>query len=249
MTVKRLMEVCVDSVESALAAQAGGADRIELCQTLGEGGLTPSAGLFAAVREKLKIPIAVMIRPRAADFCYSPAEFEIMRRDVQFAKGAGANMLVFGVLDANGDVDRDRTAELVSLARPLPVTFHRAFDMTRDPTAALETLIQLGIERVLTSGQERSVMEGLGKIVALQQQARGRIIIMPGGGIKESNLPEIFAATDVREFHVSASVTQESAMIFRNPRVTMGRLATPAEYSWTRASEARVRAFRELAGC
>jgi len=248
MTTNTIIEVCVDSVQSALAAQNGGADRIELCQALGEGGLTPSAGLLAVVRERLHLPIAVMIRPRGADFCCSDTEFEVMQRELQFARQAGANMLVFGLLSPDGSIDVARMRELIALARPLPVTFHRAFDMVRDAEAALEDLIGLGVERVLTSGLERTVVEGLDVIVALMKQARGRITVMPGGGINERNLPRILAATAVKEFHVSASATQESAMTFRNPRVAMGRTFGPAEYSFTHASEARVRIFRDLAG-
>jgi copper homeostasis protein len=248
MMTRTFIEVCVDSVESALAAAAGGADRLELCQNLCEGGLTPSAGLLALVRERLKLPIAVMIRPRGADFSYSGSEFEVMRRDLQFAKQAGADMLVLGLLSTDGSVDVARTRELIELARPLPVTFHRAFDMVCDAEAALEDLIGLGVERVLTSGLERTVIEGLDLIVALIKQARGRITVVPGGGINERNLPRILAATGAREFPVSASATQESAMTFRNHRVTMGRTFGPAEYSFTHASEARVRTFRDLAG-
>jgi len=242
-----LMEVCVDSVESALAAQAGGADRLELCQDLCEGGLTPSAGLLATVRAGVKLPLAVMIRPRGADFCYTEAEFEVMRRDLQFAKETGADMLVLGLLTPDGEVDLARTRELVALARPLPVTFHRAFDKARDAGRALEDLIGLGVERVLTSGQERTVIDGLDTIVALVKQGRGRITIVPGGGITERNLPKILAATRAKEFHVSASTTHESAMTFRNPRVAMGRTFGPAEYTFTRARESRVREFRALA--
>ena len=247
MSTKTILEVCVDSVESALTAATGGADRIELCQDLCEGGLTPSAGLLAVVRERVKIPIAVMIRPRGADFCYSAAEFEVMRRDLQSAKQAGADMIVLGLLAPNGFIDVARTRELLALARPLPVTFHRAFDMVRDAAAALEELIELGVERVLTSGLERTVIEGLDNIVALMKQARERTIVVPGGGITERNLPKILAVTGAREFHVSASAPQESTMTFRNPRVAMGRTFGPAEYSFPRASAERVQAFRALA--
>jgi len=244
---KPILEVCVDSIESALAAAAGGADRIELCQSLGEGGLTPSAGLLKAVRQRVKIPLAVMIRPRGADFCYSEAEFEIMQHDLLFAKQSGADFIVLGLLTPDGAVDKLRTGELMTLAQPLPVTFHRAFDMVQDVEKALEDLIQLGVARVLTSGLERTVMEGLDLISALVRQAGSRISIVPGGGITEQNLVKILSATGVREFHVSASAIQESAMTFRNIRVTMGRTSGPAEYSFTRTSESRVRAFRDLA--
>lgn len=243
-----LIEVCVDSVESARAAEAGGADRIELCQALGEGGLTPSAGLLVVVRERVELPIAVMIRPRRGDFCYSEAEFDVMRRDLLDAKQNGADFIVTGILTAEGSVDIVRMRELVALARPLPVTFHRAFDMVCDVERALEDLIDLGVERVLTSGRERTVVDGLETVVRLRQQARGRIVIVPGGGIDEENIIRILAASGATEFHVSASEIQESPMTFRNSQVVMGRTQSLSEYSVSRTSEARVRKFRELAG-
>lgn len=240
-------EVCVDSVESAEAAQFGGASRIELCSALGEGGLTPSLGLMEVVRARVTVPIAAMIRPRAGDFCYSAAEFEVMRRDLIALKERGANMMVFGLLEPDGSIDQARTRELIALARPLPVTFHRAFDMTRDPRAALETLIELGCERVLTSGQEKSVLEGLDLLVDLVRQAGGRIGVVPGGGITERNLPRILRECRVREFHVSASATRDSAMIFRNTRIPMGRTLAASEFALSTADETRVRRFREMA--
>jgi len=242
-----LIEVCVDSVESAEAAQAGGADRIELCSALGEGGLTPSLGLMEVVRARLKIPIAVMIRPRAGDFCPTPAEFEVMRRDLMALKERGADLFVFGLLQPDGAVDVARTRELIELARPLLVTFHRAFDMTRDPRAALEKLIELGCERVLTSGQEKSVLEGLELLTELVEQAGERIRVVPGGGITERNLPRILRDCAAKEFHVSASATRDSRMEFRNPRIPMGRTLAASEYTVSVADEARVRRFRDLA--
>ncbi|HAB15599.1 MAG TPA: copper homeostasis protein CutC [Verrucomicrobiota bacterium] len=246
--VQLQFEVCVDSVESALAAESGGADRLELCSALGEGGLTPSLGLMEVVRARVKIPLAVMLRPRAGDFCYSPDEFEVMRRDLRALKERGANMFVFGLLNSDGHVDATHTRELIELARPLPVTFHRAFDLTRDPVAALETLIQLGCERMLTSGQEKSVLEGLELISELVRRAGERIIVVPGGGITERNLPRILRECAAREFHVSASGTRESRMEFRNTRVPMGRTLAPSEYALSVADAARVRRFRDLAG-
>ena len=248
MITRRLVEVCIDSVESAVAAAAGGADRLEVCSALGEGGLTPTAGLMDVVRARVQIPLAVMIRPRAGDFCYSDDEFEVMRRDLVRLKEQGADMVVFGLLTPDGAVDVARTRDLMALARPLPVTFHRAFDMTRDPRAALETLIELGCERVLTSGQEKSVLEGLELIAELVRQAGSRIRVVPGGGITERNLPRILRECNAREFHVSASATRDSAMEFRNTRVPMGRTLAASEYAHSVADAGRVRRFRELAG-
>lgn len=248
MITRRLVEVCIDSVESAVAAAAGGADRLEVCSALGEGGLTPSAGLMEVVRTRVQIPLAVMIRPRAGDFCCSDDEFEVMRRDLVRLKEQGADMVVFGLLTPDGAVDAARTRELMALARPLPVTFHRAFDMTRDPRTALETLIELGCERVLTSGQEKSVLEGLELITELVRQAGSRILVVPGGGITERNLPRILRECNAREFHVSASATRDSAMEFRNTRVPMGRTLAASEYAHSVADAGRVRRFRELAG-
>ncbi|MFN0068967.1 MAG: copper homeostasis protein CutC [Limisphaerales bacterium] len=242
------IEVCVDSVAGALAAEQGGANRIELCSALGEGGLTPSAGLTERVRGRVRLTLAVMIRPRAGDFLYSDDEFEVMRRDLVLAKQLGADMIVLGLLTTGGDVDVPRTRELVALARPLPITFHRAFDMARDPHAALDDLISLGIERVLTSGLERSVLEGLDLIAELVRRAAGRILVVPGGGVTERNVAKILAATGAAEFHVSASVPLASGMTFRNGRVAMGRQYGPSEYAGTVADAGRVAAFRALAG-
>ena len=246
-TPRRLIEVCIDSVESALAAAAGGADRLEVCSALGEGGLTPTAGLLAVIRERVRLPLAVMIRPRVGDFCYSPEEFEVMRRDLCHAKTLGADLIVLGLLTPEGTLDADRTRELMALARPLPVTFHRAFDMARDPMEAMEALIGLGCERVLTSGQEKSVLEGLDLLVALMRRAAGRIVIMPGGGITERNLPRILRECDFRELHLSASATRESRMEFRNQRISMGRTLAASEFTMAAADSGRVRRFRELA--
>jgi copper homeostasis protein len=224
-------EVCVDSIESAMAAERGGADRVELCSDLIEGGLTPSYGVLKVARERLRIGVMMMIRPRGGDFCYSEAEFAAMLHDVRLAKETGANGVVFGVLTPDGDVDVERTRRLAEEARPLPVTFHRAFDMTRDPFAALETLVGLGIDRVLTSGQEPSVLEGLDLIAQLVERARGRIIVMPGGGITDRNVARIRATVPVSEMHFAGGEPVESRMRFRNPRVFMGGMLRPPEYT------------------
>ena len=226
-----VLEVCVDSVESAIAAQEGGADRVELCDNLVEGGTTPSAGMIELTRKHISIALHVIIRPRGGDFCYSDIEFEIMKRDIEIAKQLGANGVVIGILNADGSVDTARTRTLIERARPLSVTFHRAFDMTRDPYQALEHLITLGVDRVLTSGQESSVLEGLDLISDLVQKAGDRIIIMPGGGITEWNIQKVVAQSRVREAAVVGTVNVESQMRYRNPRVFMGGEFRPPEYS------------------
>lgn len=224
-------EVCVDSVESAVAAEQGGADRIELCSDLLEGGLTPSCGMLRTVREAVRLSVMAMIRPRGGDFCYSDAEFRVMQQDLQTARENGADGLVFGLLEPEGTIDRRRTEALVALARPLPVTFHRAFDVTRDPFEALEALVALGIDRLLTSGQEATVWEGVDLIAELVRRADGRIMIMPGGGITDRTIGKIITATGVTEVHFGCGVAVEGPMAYRNPRVFMGGTLRPPEYT------------------
>jgi|SRR5450756_2193343 copper homeostasis protein len=226
-----IFEVCVDSAEAAIAAQEGGAHRVELCSDLLEGGLTPSHGTLRVARTRLRIGIMAMVRPRGGDFCYSDTEFAVMREDLQAAKDLGANGLVFGLLNPDGTIDRERTAELIALARPLPVTFHRAFDVTPDPFDALDTLIGLGVDRVLTSGQEPGVLEGLDLIVELVKRAAGRLIVMPGGGITERTMGRIAAACGASELHFASLEPQEGRMTYRNPRIFMGGTLRPPEYA------------------
>lgn len=226
------IEICVDSVEGAIAAEQGGADRVELCANLIEGGTTPSAGCIQVTRAQIKIGLQVIIRPRGQDFLYRDLELAVMREDILTAKRLGADGVVIGCLTADGDVDRARTRELIELARPMRVTFHRAFDMCQDPQMALEQLITLGVERVLTSGQEATVVEGLDLIAALNRQAGDRIIVMPGGGITGRNVGKVVAATGVREVHLSARSTTKSGMQYRNARCFMGGALRPPEYDW-----------------
>jgi copper homeostasis protein len=239
-----VMEVCIDSVEAAVAAQQGGAQRVELCANLLEGGTTPSAGSILLARQKIDIDLNVIIRPRGGDFCYSGAEFEVMKVDVETAKRLGANGVVIGILKEDGSVDRERTAELVGLARPMSVTFHRAFDMARDPYQALETLVELGVDRILTSGQQVSVLEGLDVIAELVRRAGKRIIIMPGGGITERNIRKILEVSGAQEVHFVASKSVESRMRYRNPDCFMGGELRPPEFSLSVTDPERVRAFR-----
>jgi copper homeostasis protein len=229
-TEKILIEVCVDSVESAIAAERGGASRVELCDNLLEGGTTPSAGVIAVARENLTIDLHSIIRPRGGDFCYTDTEFEVMKRDIAIAKQLSADGVVLGILNREGKVDRERTSALIELARPLRVTFHRAFDMTRDPYEALEAIIELGVERILTSGQEASVLEGLDLLTELIRRANQRIIIMPCGGVNERNIRKVIAASGASEIHVTGFSKVESEMRYRNERVFMGGALRSPEY-------------------
>jgi copper homeostasis protein len=199
---KRLtLEISVQTVEAALAAERGGADRIELCAELSVGGLTPTRELLWLVREKIGIPIYSMIRPREGNFVYSVAEFTEMKRSVAVAKEVGMNGVVFGVLREDRRVDVDRTAELVELAQPLPVTFHRAFDDTVNLGKALEDVIRTGAARILTSGGAKSAPEGVATLAELVRAARDRIIIVPGAGISAANILEVAQQTGAHEFH------------------------------------------------
>jgi copper homeostasis protein len=236
-----LVEACVDSVESAVAAQGGGAGRVELCDNLVEGGTTPSAGTIAACRARLTIPIFVMIRPRGGDFLYSPIEREVMLHDIDQARRLGADGVVFGALSSDGSLDADCLQDLMAQSQGLGVTFHRAFDVCRDPAATLEQLIALGVERVLTSGQRPKAEAGAAAIAGFVRQARGRIAILAGGGVNEDNAARLVAETGVREIHVRGTVKRASAMAYRNTEVPMGAAYTPDEFVLTVTDAARIR--------
>ena len=223
------LEVCIDSVASARAAERGGATRLELCSSLIEGGITPGAGLIELTAAAVSIGISVMIRPRGGDFCYDADEFELMQRDIAFAKRTAAKGVVFGILDVNGNVDVARTRQLVELARPLAVTFHRAFDMTPDLFRALEDVCATGADRLLTSGGEQTAPQGTETIAKLVQQARGRISIAPASGIKPLNAKAMVEQTGAKEIHVGLSSALPSPMLHRNPRISMGS-ASGREY-------------------
>jgi copper homeostasis protein len=225
MNPKILVEVCVDSLASALAAQRGGAARIELCSGMLEGGVTPSAGLIEAVHSSVSIAVHAMIRPRGGDFFYDADELAIMRRDIATAKQLGANGVVFGILDLDGNVDVAHTRELVELAHPIEVTFHRAFDMAADLSRALEDVCATGAARILTSGGEQTSLQGRDQIAQLVQQAAGRIIVMPGSGIKPENARSLVEHTSAREIHVGLRSSVPSPMRHRNLRISMGSLA------------------------
>ncbi len=207
-----LLEIAANSVASALAAQDGGAGRVELCASLGEGGLTPSYATIALARERLLIPLYVLIRPRAGDFLYSELELETMRRDVEACTRLGCDGVVIGALDADGNVALGACRELIHSARGLGVTFHRAFDLARDPAHALEDLVALGCERVLTSGQRATAIEGAAEIRALIGHAGRRIVVMPGAGVDAGNVAALRDATGATELHASAKRALASGM-------------------------------------
>jgi copper homeostasis protein len=251
MSYTVLLEVCVDSIESALAAERGGAHRIELCSSLMEGGVTPSAGLISSIQRKLSIDVHVMIRPRGGDFCYSEAEFETMEQDVLTAKQLGTNGVAFGILTNDGEVDVPRTRHLVQIARPLKTTFHRAFDMSRDLGKSLAEVIEAGTDRVLTSGREHRVEDGIPTIAKLVQAAGQRVAVMVGSGITESNVCRIIRETGVREIHASLRARVPSPMRYRNDKISMGP-AKGREYDRMIVIEDTVRRLLESAsngGC
>ncbi len=237
------LEICIDSVESAIAAERGGADRVELCSNLMEGGTTPSAGLITAVRRSIGIGVFVMIRPRGGDFCYTDAEFEIMQEDIRCARDLGADGVVLGVLNEDALVDRDRTAILVRHADPLPVTFHRAIDMTPDPVNAVEEVIETGARRILTSGGAATVTEGLDTVAQMVSAAGKRLGVMAGSGINPKTIAGVAAATGASEFHAALRTRFSSPVLYRKEGVTMGDIAD-REYLRFVVQEDRVRALR-----
>ena len=243
-----LLEACVDSVESALAAQAGGADRVELCEDLLEGGTTPSTGMIEVCRERLQIPMHVLVRPRGGDFVYTDIELEVMQRDIAVARRVGAAGVVFGALQPDGTIDVDRTRALLAISRPMSVTFHRAFDFTPDADAALDTLIQLGVERVLTSGQAPTAVLGLQTLQRLVTRAEGRIAILAAGGLSEENIAKVAESTGVREVHVRATALLESPASFRPRHLSLLKQPLPNEFDRAVTDPARIRRISGILG-
>jgi copper homeostasis protein len=211
-----VLEICVDSLESAIAAQCGGAQRIELCSSLIEGGVTPSSGLIGAVRDSLSIPVFVIMRPRGGDFSYSAQEFAVMKRDIATAKSYGANGVALGVLLEDGRVDIERTRELVELARPMEVTFHRAIDWAPQMEEALEQVMDAGADRILTSGGAQTAMQGMHRIARMVAKADGRIGIMVCGTVRKKNIAELAIKTNASEFHASLRKPRKSPVTYRN---------------------------------
>jgi copper homeostasis protein len=205
-----IVEICAGDVASAEAAEAGGASRVELCDSLAAGGTTPSAGAIALACRRLSIPVHVLIRPRAGDFVYSPLELAVMRHDIEVAKAMGAAGIVLGALTGQGLIDREQIAGLAALGRPLSLTFHKAFDQVSDQLEAIDVLLDLGFDRVLTSGGRSTALEGVEMLCALVERAAGRLSVMAGGRLDADSLPRIIGEGKVNEVHLGSAVSTTS---------------------------------------
>lgn len=239
MNQPTVLECCVDSVESALQAAAGGADRLELCANLPIGGTTPELALFHQVRKETKLRIHVLIRPRFGDFCYSAYELSIMEESIRMFRKAGADAVVFGVLSPDGSLALPAMARLIAAAGSMAVTLHRAFDMCREPFIALEEAAALGIRTILTSGQAADCLAGAALLRELYQRADGRIEILAGGGITAEAVRILLPETGITSYHMSGKIVIASPMLYRNPYVSMG-LPSMSEYEIWQTSQQKV---------
>lgn len=217
-----MLEVCVDSVESAIAAFEGGADRIELCGDLPVGGVTPSEALFRLIRKYTDLKIRVLLRPRFGDFCYSDYELEIMREEIQKFAELGAEGIVTGVLTPQGDLNMEQMEALIKCAGKTDVALHRAFDVCRNPLETMEAAIALGIKTILTSGQKNSAWEGRALLKELEEKSKKRIEILAGAGIDADIIARLYKETGITSYHLSGKIKKESKMEFRNSQVSMG---------------------------
>lgn len=242
--MKRILEVCAGSVESVAAARNGGAARVELCSALEIGGITPSVGLITEARHIEGIALNVLIRPRGGDFLYNESEVATMEQDIVAARQCGADGVVIGALTADGDVDVQVCNRLIKAAEGMSITFHRAFDMCRNPFLALEDIISLGCHRILTSGQAASAYAGITLIKQLVEAAQGRISIMPGCGVNAANATSILNSTGCYEIHASARTSVESRMQYRHNGVSMGS-SDNDEYAHMESNETLIRQIVE----
>ena len=242
--MKRIIEICANSAWSCVEAEAGGASRVELCAGIPEGGTTPSYGeIKTAQALTSQIAINVIIRPRGGDFLYTEAEIQSMLLDIELCKQLGVHGVVFGCLTQEGDIDVPLMRRLIEAAKPLSVTCHRAFDVCRDPFAALEQLIELGCDRILTSGQQSTAEKGIPLLKQLVEKAGDRIIIMPGCGVRENNIARIEAETGAKEFHTSARSVVYSQMAYRKEEVPMGSSAVTSEFETVQTHRKKVEQF------
>jgi copper homeostasis protein len=234
-------EICANSVKSCLAAQEGGAHRVELCAAIPEGGTTSSFGEIALARELLHIKLHVIIRPRSGDFLYSPLEIKSMLKDIEICHNLGVDGVVFGCLNSAGDINISQMEELMATSKGMSVTFHRAFDVCRNPQESLEQIINLGCDRILTSGQCPTAEEGIVLLKKLNEQAAGRIILLAGSGVNEKNIHKIATETGICEYHFSARENENSQMTYRNPAVSMGGVVNINEYEQPYTTARRVK--------
>lgn len=235
-----LIEACVDSVESAMEAFRGGADRVELCSALSEGGLTPSIGTIKLARQNIPAGLHVLIRPRRGDFLYSDPEFRVMLNDIEQCKNLNVNGIVTGILLRNGGIDKLRMMEIVKISRPMTITFHRAFDMCNDPFTAIDELYKIGIDRILTSGLMQKAIDGADNLKKFVEYSSGRIIIMPGSGVRVENIKQLKNETGASEFHVSGKEIFESEMSFRNQNLSMSNMTILSEYQTERTISRKI---------
>jgi len=224
-----LVEICACSVDDVVESEKGGAQRVELCSALPLGGLTPSAGLVSESKRLSKLPVIVMIRPRSGGFCYTENEMSAMERDIDLAAENGADGFVFGILTSSGHVDQPRTKRLVQRASGLPTVFHRAFDVTPDPFEALESIVDLGVTRLLTSGQQSESMQGVELIRKIIEVAGDRIEVMPGGGVRQHNVAELVRLTGCRQVHLTAHKSHLDSSTKANPSIAFGSDSAPSE--------------------
>jgi copper homeostasis protein len=243
MNAPVLVEACVDSVASSIAAERGGAQRLELCDALFDGGTTPSAGMIAACKEAVSIPVFVMIRPRGGGFVYSDAERDVMRRDIVVARELGADGIAIGGLQLDGTVDLALVRMMIEAANDLPVTFHRAFDLTPDLDAALETLADAGVQRILTSGGAATAAEGAATLARLVQRAGTRLTVMAGGGVREENVHTLLTVAGVREVHVRLTRLVRAGEVPARRGVGVRKALPQDDAAWEETDELRVRSF------
>lgn len=240
------LEICIDSLESAIAAQIGGADRVELCANLLEGGTTPSIGTIIQTRKHLDIGLQVIIRPRGGDFCYSHLEFEVMKDNIRFCKEAGVDGIVSGILKADGSIDKERTKELIELSKPMNFTFHRAFDMVREPFKSLEDIISIGADRILTSGLKPTALEGKQLIKKLVEKAKSRVIILAGSGITDLNVASVIEVTGVNEVHMTAHTFKDSEMKYKSDAVKFCGNSRESDYKTKFTNYYKVNEIRKI---
>jgi copper homeostasis protein len=245
--MNKIVEVAADSIASALAAAKGGAKRIELCENLPQGGVTPSYGKLIGVQEKSNLPINVLIRPRKGDFLYTPEELEVILKDVDICRQLGMNGIVFGALTRDGNIDLEMTQLVFDHAKDMDFTFHRAFDLCKNPLEAIDQLRNMGVKRILTSGQKPTAPQGAENIKSYIKAANGAISFMVGGGVRPESVAPLLAIEGIHEFHTSGATPVKSLMEFKG-NTPLGAEDPEAEFTWNQTNEEVIRALVEKVG-